>query len=131
MHCIHAKNKVVLNSHNPNQSYSRSVLRVKKDDANLLNIYLNACAFAAQLHRKLEGFFQGFLRRTLVLYTHVSNTLCSFAYRSSGPEFVSSEASFVLEMQCSNISGFDKNTSYFCYCPNEADRAIVKFVSPQ
>jgi len=73
---------------------------------------------------------EDFLRITVVLCTHVSNTLCSFAY-GSGPAFVSSEASFVLEIQCCNISGFHKNTSYFCYCPNEVDRAIVKFVSPQ
>jgi len=47
------------------------------------------------------------------VYTHVSTTWCSFAYRSSGAGFVSSGATFVMAEQHSNGNGFCKRASFY------------------
>lgn len=81
------------------------MVRVKKMTPTFRMFFQNA--FVVQLHRKLEGFFW----RALGLYTQVSETLCSIAYRSSRAVFVSFRTPFVTSKQHSNGNGFHKRVS--------------------
>jgi len=60
---------------------------------------------------------EGFLRRTLVLYAHVSNMLRSFAYGSSGPTFVSSKLHLYWRCSAVILVVFTKTHHIFATAP--------------